>query len=225
MKERKAKVTLVSAQKGGVGKTTTTINLASCLAMRATPILVIDIDPQSSTSDWVEMMKSNDKQLFEYINASHPQEAMAVANLVTVIDQNIHDYNHIIIDCPPRLEKIIAIALKYADLVLTACGVGAIDSWAFDDFNAMIKAKQAANHGKPIQQVFVSCVPPTWKKLSLQTIEHIEEGGFSPLQTIFMRSRICEAPGLGKATIHMDDEKATQEIETLTTQVLEILHG
>jgi chromosome partitioning protein len=222
---RKAKVSLVSAQKGGVGKTTTTINVASCMAMRAKPILVIDIDPQGSTSDWVEMMKTNDRQLFEYVNASDPTESIAVKKFIKAIEANIHDYNHIIIDCPPRLEKIIAVALEYADLVLTACGVGAIDSWALDDFNAMVKARQDANHGKPSQHIFVSCVPPTWKKLSVQTIEHIEEGGFSPLQTIFMRSRICEAPGLGKATIHMDDEKATQEIETLTTQILEILNG
>ena len=214
----KAKITLVSAQKGGVGKTTTTINLASSLAMRATPILVIDLDPQGSTSDWVEMMKANDKQLFEYIQAD-------VTSIDAMIKTNINDFQHIIVDCPPRLEKIIAKVLNHADLVLTACGVGAVESWAFDDFNQVIKAKQKLNNGKPAQHVFMSCVPIQWKTLINQTIGNIRDAGFTELQTIYMREVVCHAAGLGKCTIHMNDAKATTEIETLTTQVLEILNG
>jgi len=71
----------------------------------------------------------------------------------------------------------------------------------------------------------MSCVPHTWKRLINQTIGNIIDAGFTPLETLYMRVVVCEAPGLGKATIHMEDAKATTEIETLTTQVLEILNG
>jgi len=47
----------VAGQKGGIGKTTTAVNLASCIAMRATPVLLLDLDPQASTMDWVGMME------------------------------------------------------------------------------------------------------------------------------------------------------------------------
>ena len=68
-------------QKGGVGKTTTNINLAACLAVKGKRVLVLDTDPQGNTTSGLGISKKGlDKTMYELLTEENIDAAKAVIN-------------------------------------------------------------------------------------------------------------------------------------------------
>ena len=81
------KVIAIANQKGGVGKSTTAINLSACLAEKGKHILVIDIDPQGNTTSGLGVEKAElDNSLYELIIGEAEPEDVIIKNTVENLD-------------------------------------------------------------------------------------------------------------------------------------------
>ncbi|MCW5700940.1 MAG: ParA family protein, partial [Rhodospirillales bacterium] len=121
-----AKTLTIAQQKGGAGKTTLAVQLATAFVTNGKRVALIDIDPQASLSAW-------DRARGAAHTATHLQlTVMAVSGwrINNELTRIRRDHDLVIIDSPPHAETEAKTAIRYADLVLIPVQPSPMDVWA-----------------------------------------------------------------------------------------------
>ena len=166
-------VIAIANQKGGTGKSTTAINVAEGLARCDLRILLGDLDEgQESSADWADI---NEKRRFDF-------KLVDPYKLGNFVERHEDDYDIIILDCPPRADRIAALIVKYSSLIIMPVAPSPIELWGLRRLVDIVKDRQLLMDGKPIAKVLLSrCKMNT--KLVPKSVKVLKELGLDIMES------------------------------------------
>ena len=178
------KTIAISNQKGGVGKTTTAVNLAAVLAEQGKRVLLVDLDPQANASTHVGIRIEKHSPAAALLMGVSPASAVvrrsefgfdviagnkntraaeshltvAHEDAVRLREQLREDpaWDVVLLDCPPSLGFILHAALLAADGVVVPMLLEALSLEGLSDLLGTIDKLRAQNHDLKLSAIFAT---------------------------------------------------------------------
>ena len=229
-----AKTVAIVNQKGGVGKTTTCVNLAAALTEAGKKVLMVDFDPQANSTSGMGVDKTVSKGVYNVIIEDVPttdalvhtkygdvlpsNKALAGAGIELIgmerrefllkeaIGQVKDNYDFVFIDCPPSLELLTLNALCAADTILVPVqGEYFALEGLSDLMNTVRIVRRSLNPRLNLEGVLLTMFDGR-TNLALQVAEEVKH--YFPgkvYSTVIPRNvRLSEAPSHGKTITAYD---------------------
>ncbi len=250
-----ARVIAIANQKGGVGKTTTAINLAASLAAAEKRVLAVDLDPQGNLTSGLGQEKASGLYDAMLLGSALPGPASTPLNFLQVVPSDpdmagvdvelaagdgrefrlqtvlnsLRDYyDYILLDTPPSLGLVVVNALTAADSVLVPIQC---EYFALEGLGAFLgtldRIRAVLNPRVALEGVLLTMADDR-TNLSQQVAADVRSHfGRQVFKTAIPRSiRLAEAPSFGKPIILYDiKSRAAESYLALAREILERCGG
>jgi chromosome partitioning protein len=201
-------------QKGGVGKSTLSINVAACLAARGR-VLLIDADKQGTSSTWASLREASPFQVVTMARENMARDAIALAA----------GFDFAVIDGPPHAEGVTLNCIIASDIVIVPIEPGGASRWSSDltvrQLSEACEAKPTLRCGFVVSRKIAATV------LGRKARTMAADAGLSLLRTeIEQRVAFAEAMTIGQTIFEWaGSSRGMHKIRDLTDELLEMLDG
>lgn len=209
-------IILVGGEKGGSGKSCLAQNLAVYLQQQNRDILLLDADPQGTTTDWVKERDENDA-------LQNIPSVQASGNIRQVLTDISKRYQDIIIDAGGQDSEALRSAMTLATHMLLPFRPKRRDLKTLNHIEQLIKLATAVNPTLVTRAVITQCPTlPNQAQRILDAKEACESFGLSALEQYTTNRNVYDdADENGLSVFEVDsDSKAKAEIEQLAIEFL-----
>src|SRR5882724_5057201 len=228
------KIVAIANQKGGVGKTTTAVNLGAALAQLGHRILIVDLDPQANATSSFGLQAIEHTSLYEPLLAGAEVEIARMPNHLTRLAETLkplhadETFDFVFLDCPPSLGILMSNALAAADELLTPIQC---EYFALEGLVKIVRLIEQVIDSGANQRLELRGIVMTMfdarTNLSQQVVADVRKHfGERVYQTVIPRSvRLSEAPSFGKSILeYAPSGAAAQAYRALAREFIE-RHG
>lgn len=210
-------IVAVTGQKGGVGKSTVAVHLASEALERGLRVLLVDADPQATVRTWNSVASA--------AGLNRPTVVAMGSDLHQAgqLPQLARSFDFVVVDGPAKLDAVQRAMLLVADLALFPCGPSAVDAWALGDVLPTLQEARRIRPELDAAIVVNRVVPGT--VYGRQARQNLGTAGLPVLKTMLaQRMTYQEALAAGKsATTYAPSSEASREARNLFDEVYERL--
>ena len=198
------KTIAIVSQKGGAGKTTLALHLATAAEAAGLPAAIIDLDPQASAAGWGDSRQGEAPVVVALPHTRLPQGLQAATDGGAEL---------VVIDTAPHSEAAAMAATRSSDMVLIPCRAGILDLRAIGSTAELVKLAQ-----KPAF-VVLNAVPPRATQLLADAREAVQVHGLEVAPVAFQqRAAFGHALTAGKTAPEYEPAgKASEEESELLT--------